>query len=182
MSSPATPRNPREGGGGPVDSEIGLRAILLFGAGLAILSLLVSAAMWALTIHYRNSSIARDPRPSPLAEARERRLPPEPRLQPFPTTDMVALREREDAALHGYGWADQRAGIARIPVDRAVAILLEKGLPEIKAKPRTAPAGEAAAGAPGAPGATPSSAPAGAAARRGRSAVPSAPHREGGTR
>jgi len=41
---------------------------------------------------------------------------------------MEELRAREDAILGSYGWVDRQAGIGRIPIDRAVDLLLEKGL------------------------------------------------------
>jgi hypothetical protein len=64
-------------------------------------------------------------------------VPPEPRLQTHPVEDLAALRAREDAALHGYAWVDRDAGVTRIPVERAIEILVERGLPA-----RPAPEGD----------------------------------------
>jgi cytochrome b561 len=50
-------------------------------------------------------------------------IPPEPRLQNDPASDLAAERSREQAQLDGYAWVDRDAGIARIPVDRAMDIL-----------------------------------------------------------
>jgi hypothetical protein len=50
-------------------------------------------------------------------------MPPEPRLQSHPVADLAAERAREQAMLDGYAWVDRDAGIARIPVDRAMDIL-----------------------------------------------------------
>jgi hypothetical protein len=50
-------------------------------------------------------------------------IPPEPRLQSDPSSDLAAERTREQAQLDGYAWVDRDAGIARIPVDRAMDIL-----------------------------------------------------------
>jgi hypothetical protein len=52
-----------------------------------------------------------------------------PRLQVSPPMDLRAFREREDAQLHSYGWVDRSSGIVRIPIERAMDLLLEKGLP-----------------------------------------------------
>lgn len=38
-------------------------------------------------------------------------------------------RAQELAQLGGYGWVDQEAGIARIPIDQAITLLAETGLP-----------------------------------------------------
>lgn len=74
---------------------------------------------------------------NPLAEIEGRRLPPAPRLQVNPVRDMAELRRAEDRVLNGYAWVDEEAGIARIPIDRAMAIVAEKGLPP--AAPTPAP-------------------------------------------
>src|SRR4029077_19088260 len=104
MSDPNRHAGASGHGPGPVDQEIDVRAIGAFGAILLLVVALIFAAMWGMTVHFRSASIARDPKPSPLAEARVRRLPPEPRLQPAPTKDMALLRAEEDAALTSYGW------------------------------------------------------------------------------
>ncbi len=63
----------------------------------------------------------------PLAE--ERVLPPLPRLQEKPVEDLRALHEREAAHINSYKWIDKTAGIVQIPVDRAIEIVAEHGLP-----------------------------------------------------
>jgi hypothetical protein len=52
--------------------------------------------------------------------------PPAPRLQPSPLADLAAERAREESALAGYGRVDAKQGIARIPIERAMAILAER--------------------------------------------------------
>jgi hypothetical protein len=66
---------------------------------------------------------------SPLAASEGRRAPPEPRLQIAPRDDLRRLHAREDALLHGYGWVNRDAGVARIPIERAMDLLAERGLP-----------------------------------------------------
>jgi hypothetical protein len=56
-------------------------------------------------------------------------LPPGPNLQSDPHGVLIALRQREDSVLTGYAWVNKDAGIARIPIDRAMALLAKKGLP-----------------------------------------------------
>jgi hypothetical protein len=51
-----------------------------------------------------------------------------PRLQISPPADLQAFLAREEAELHSYGWINKTAGIARIPIERAVQILGEKRL------------------------------------------------------
>jgi hypothetical protein len=52
-----------------------------------------------------------------------------PRLQAEPPIDLVKLKESELSHLNGYGWVDREAGIAHIPIERAIAIVASRGLP-----------------------------------------------------
>jgi hypothetical protein len=36
---------------------------------------------------------------------------------------------QEEKTLHSYGWVDQRAGVVRIPIDRAMELVAQRGLP-----------------------------------------------------
>jgi hypothetical protein len=53
-----------------------------------------------------------------------------PHLQISPPEDLAAFRAREDAELNTYGWINRTAGVARIPIDRAMDLVLQRGLPE----------------------------------------------------
>jgi len=64
---------------------------------------------------------------TPLA-APAGQLPPEPRLQTTPWADMEQFRADEVAHLHSYGWVNQSAGVAHVPIERAKEMLLKKGL------------------------------------------------------
>ncbi|HEY4272989.1 MAG TPA: hypothetical protein VGM65_13385 [Candidatus Udaeobacter sp.] len=58
---------------------------------------------------------------------------PQPRLIVKPGATFADLRAAEDAELNSYGWVDRSAGIARIPIDRAMQLILERGLPDVGA-------------------------------------------------
>ena len=115
---------------GPIDAELDVRGIVGFGIGLAILITAVLGAVWLLSAGLKSVAARQDPEPSPLAEANARRPPPEPRLQTAPDDDMRTLRAQEDQILTEYGPADHATGTARIPIDRAIEILVRTGLPE----------------------------------------------------
>jgi hypothetical protein len=53
-----------------------------------------------------------------------------PRLQADPGRERIEISERDRNRLDSYGWIDSKAGTAHIPIDRAIAILAEKGLPK----------------------------------------------------
>jgi len=64
-------------------------------------------------------------------------IPDAPILQVNPALDMREFRIKEDSTLHQYGWVDQSRGIARIPIERAMDLVLEKGLPARQPPPAT---------------------------------------------
>ncbi len=77
----------------------------------------------------KSQSIARDPAPLPVAEANQPRPRPRAALQADPTADMVKFAKEEEAALTSYAWVDRTAGVVQIPVERALEIVAERGLP-----------------------------------------------------
>jgi len=110
------------------DAEIDLKSIIGFGVALLLVTLIVLALMWAMGIVFKEAERAKDRPPSPMAEALVDPIPPGPRLQPAPPRDMDELRAQDREALTTYGWVDRTSGVARIPIDRALSILAEKGL------------------------------------------------------
>jgi hypothetical protein len=65
--------------------------------------------------------------PSPLSYTRE--PTPEPHLLVVPGQELKAMRAEEDAMLKSYDWVDREKGIVRIPIQRAIDILAQRGLP-----------------------------------------------------
>jgi hypothetical protein len=111
------------------ESDVNITGILGFGAGLIVAAVLINLVVYVL-FRYYDSREARPVTPQyPLAIAQENRVPPEPRLQTDPRQDLADLRAKETETLTSYGWVDQNAGIVRIPIDEAIRLTLERGLP-----------------------------------------------------
>lgn len=64
--------------------------------------------------------------------------PPFPLLQTHAPEDLRAFRAREDSLLAGYGWVDSAGGKLRIPVERAMEVLVSRGL-SVQMGPDTLP-------------------------------------------
>ena len=64
----------------------------------------------------------------PLAVGTHRE-PPAPNLQRQPFKDAYMLHQAENEKLASYGWVDKDGGVARIPIDRAMEVMLQKGFP-----------------------------------------------------
>lgn len=67
--------------------------------------------------------------PEQNAQASPQQLPPEPRIEEYPWKQLQELHAHEDHILNSYALIDQKQGIVRVPVDRAIDMLAEKGLP-----------------------------------------------------
>ncbi len=118
-------------------SDLDSRVAGLFGAVLATLIIvLMTVTYWVYNLSISRHA-ARYPELSPLAYTRE--STPEPRLQVDAPRDLRELRAAEDAALHGYAWVDKDRARVRIPIDRAIDLLAQRGLPvRAQVKPQKA--------------------------------------------
>jgi len=110
-----------------LDSELNMRGILLSTAGVVGITLAAVLLMWGFMAMILNNLAAEDPPPPALEEARVPYLPPAPRLQTTPFRDLTELRAEETRLLTTYGWINQAGGIARIPIEQAMDILVERG-------------------------------------------------------
>lgn len=90
-----------------------------------------------------------------------RRIPaaPNPILQDDITTklDIMTMRQEEEEALTSYGWANKERTAVRLPIDRAMALIAERGVPggkevgtPVKPSPRNVLGTGSATKAPGA--------------------------------
>ena len=109
------------------ERDIQVRLIVLSGVGLVIVTAIVLLVADWLFDDFAASRVKVQGPLAPLAETRP--LPPEPRLQVAPAQDLQQMRAAEEAVLSSYGWGDQTAGFVRMPIDRALELILERGLP-----------------------------------------------------
>ncbi len=68
---------------------------------------------------------------------------PEPRLEEDERGQLNGVRLKEEQTLNSYGYIDEKAGVVHIPIERAMQLMVEHGLPQRSAG-ATAPATEAA--------------------------------------
>jgi hypothetical protein len=108
-------------------SDVRVGVIALFALGMIVSAIVLHLALWWLFGLYASREAATDPTPVPVALTPQ--TPPEPRLQVNPQADLARFRATEDATLHSYGWVDRDAGVVRIPIERAIDLLAERGLP-----------------------------------------------------
>jgi hypothetical protein len=63
-------------------------------------------------------------------------LPHEPRLQTSPSADWRLMLAEEKAALQSYRWVDRSRGIVRIPIEREMELIAQRGFPAAKPEGR----------------------------------------------
>jgi hypothetical protein len=111
------------------ESDVNIRGILGFAVGLIVVAVVIHLLIYVLFGYFDSREGRKVTVEYPLAAGQGDRLPPEPRLQTNPRQDLLDLRAREDEVLGSYGWVDRNAGIVRIPIDAAMKLTLERGLP-----------------------------------------------------
>ena len=121
-------------------SDIDLRTILAFGAGMVAVVVVSFVLMWLMFRVLASQAAARDPQLSPLAkpgcafadiydERCKDQLPPEPRLQTNEYEGLEKVRMIERKSLESYGWVNKAAGVVHIPIAEAKKLILTRGLP-----------------------------------------------------
>lgn len=125
---------------GHESTKLDVRLIVVFLAGVGVSSVIIYLGLNALMSSLTHPERGPERFPSRVSPASpdDPEAFPAPRIQVNLHVDLVRLRNSERAELNSYGWVDRDAGIARIPIDRAIEIIAKRGLPKDKT---TAPRG-----------------------------------------
>lgn len=129
---------------GHEERDVYFRPIVVAAALIAVMIVGAAVGMRFVLFYYLERDARLSPAANPLAAAAGPRLPPEPRLLPKPEEQLDALRVEEDETLTTYGWVDRDEGVVRIPIEQAMELVAQRGLP----KPQAAPQQPAAPVAP----------------------------------
>jgi hypothetical protein len=110
-------------------SDVSLSTVMEFAVALVVSAALIYLLVWGLFLYFSGQAVRRGATVDRLSQQLPQPLPPEPRLQADPRGDLIRFRQAEDHVLTSYGWVDRNAGIVRIPIDRAMKLTVERGLP-----------------------------------------------------
>ena len=110
------------------EEGVNISAIFKFLIGLLVVGIIVQFLTLGFFRFLSSYEKKQDPHLSPLAIGRQ--YAPEPKLQVSEPADLQKIRQSEDEMLKGYGWVDQTRGIARIPVEEAMKILVQQKQPK----------------------------------------------------
>src|SRR5579863_9751074 len=124
--------------------DLSVRGILLSFAGMALGGVLVYLIVAGLYGYLDKYASSHQPAQNPMvqqseADTRETNAAdtkaeidanfPQPRLERNERVEINEFRLGEEQQLNSYGWVDQKAGVARIPIERAMQLIAERGLP-----------------------------------------------------
>ena len=119
--------------------DLGAKPVILFLVGLTVGCLLVALLLKGMYSYLDARENRHQPALNPLVKqstADTRRVAPddiakfpEPHLETDEPREIRAFRVQEEQTLHSYGWVDQPAGVVRIPIDRAMELVAQRGFP-----------------------------------------------------
>lgn len=106
-------------------------ALAMVAALIFLVGALVILSCWGLIHVLALRQNARDKSAAPLAGQAQKF--PGPRLLVEPGSDFRPLHSAQEGELNSYGWVDRKARKVRIPIERAMQLLVERGLPDVGA-------------------------------------------------
>jgi hypothetical protein len=122
LHATTAPTGPTEGDG------VSYKGLAWFGIILAGTTVVCQILVWGMFGLLEGQAKRDDSPRAPLA-APIGTLAPPPNLLTDEPANLARFRAEEDQLLSTYGWMDKNAGVVRIPIARAKALVLEHGLP-----------------------------------------------------
>lgn len=110
-------------------TDISARKVLFTGISLLAALWVIIGVVYLCFVYLVHQRAAASPPPLSVEE-HGNPLPPEPRLQSSPRQDLKAMRKQEDWDLNHYAWIDKGKGVVAIPIERAIAIVAQRGVPQ----------------------------------------------------
>lgn len=125
---PYGPGQPVDRGPGFEQRDANIKGLLQFAFWMAIvLAITLFVMRWAFDYFAKIEPLGAPA--SPLVSTAQRELPANPRLQAHPHGDLENYCSAQEQQVSTYGWVDQQSGVVRIPIDRAMDLTLQRGLP-----------------------------------------------------
>jgi hypothetical protein len=108
-------------------SDINATGVVITGACVLAFAMLVIVFLYPVFEHFLHVHAKRAaPEQSEFAHAIA--VPPEPRVQNNPRRDLAEYINQQQFELHRYG-VNQQTGAATIPIERAMDLLVQRGIP-----------------------------------------------------
>jgi hypothetical protein len=125
--------------GGYERQDLGSRAVYAFLISLTVGGVLVFLVVWGMYKFLDARQLSRQPKQNPLvkqedSDAREVSPGevmkfPQPRLEQNERVEINDFRLTEEQTLNSYGWVDEKNGVVHIPIEHAMQLVVQRGLP-----------------------------------------------------
>lgn len=112
--------------------DVNPRSLFFIGISILVAAVVIHFGVLLLFDYFAARDRRRGLQPSTTVRSSQVRQPPEAQLQVNPEHDLGELRQAQADKLRGYDWADQNAGTVRIPIERAMELLAQRGLPQVE--------------------------------------------------
>jgi len=119
--------------------DLSAKAVFAFLIGLAVAGVLVYFVIWGIYHSMDAYQKAHQPPQSPLVKPADTDTRivapnevtkfPQPRLERNERLEIDDFRLKEEQTLNSYGWVDEKTGVVRIPIERAMKLVAQQGLP-----------------------------------------------------
>jgi hypothetical protein len=110
--------------------DVNERTLFAVGIGVLIAASIIGYGVLLLFDYFAAHDRRKGMEPSTLVRP-ERVAPRRPQLQVDPARELKEMRMDQEKVLTSYSWVDQQQGVVRIPIDRAMQLLVERGLPTV---------------------------------------------------
>lgn len=120
-------------------TDLGSRPIFGFLISLVVVGVLIYYIIWGMFYFLDAYNRKNEPAVNPMVKAEKdtrvilpghvEQVFPEPRLETNERTELAPFRSQEEEQLNSYGWVDQHAGVVHIPIERAMQLIAQRGLP-----------------------------------------------------
>jgi hypothetical protein len=148
MSAKLDKHGKPEAHGGYEHQDVGFKGIFYALIGLAVFCLVVHFLVTGL---YRALDRFSDSETAPMSPlianvpSDVRHVPkdypqavfPNPKLEEDEVGQFKSILAGQEETLNSYGWVDEKAGVARIPIDQAMNLIAQRGLPVHGSEPST---------------------------------------------
>ena len=119
--------------------DLSAQSVFAFLISLVVGGVIVYFIVWGLYHFMDARQRRRQPQQSPLVKQVETDTRivspdeinkfPQPRLERNERIEINDFRLKEEQTLNSYGWVDEKAGTVRIPIEHAMDLLVQRGLP-----------------------------------------------------
>ncbi len=117
-------------------SDVSIKGLMIFGGSLlaCVVGVLVAVAVFFKGFDLLNHTVNQQRSRSEPAAASLVKATPDyhgPLMQVKPEEDLRWMREHNATELDSYGWVDRSTGVVRLPIDRAMELIAQRGLPPV---------------------------------------------------